>query len=151
VKPRMKLPPRELGALARKALAKSMVGIDKLTADIQKAVKVRGYLRGLDGRRVKIRSEHSALNTLLQGAGAIVMKKALVLFCDTALIHENYGAHIGLCASIHDEMQMECDPILAQVAGDTFADCIRQAGIELNVKCPLAGKAQVGDNWSQTH
>jgi DNA polymerase I len=30
----------------------------------------KGYLKGLDGRKLFVRSEHSALNTLLQGAGS---------------------------------------------------------------------------------
>jgi hypothetical protein len=33
----------------------------------------KGWLRGLDGRRLTIRSAHSALNVLLQSAGAIVI------------------------------------------------------------------------------
>ena len=51
----------------------------------------RGYLKGIDGRKIYVRSEHAALNTLLQGGGAIVMKKALALldykFKLVALIH----------------------------------------------------------------
>ena len=47
----------------------------------------RGYVLGLDGRRVAVRSEHAALNTLLQSAGAIVMKKALCLLDEYAQLH----------------------------------------------------------------
>ena len=39
----------------------------------------KGWVTGLDGRKLHIRSQHSALNTLLQSAGAVIMKKALVL------------------------------------------------------------------------
>jgi DNA polymerase I-like protein with 3'-5' exonuclease and polymerase domains len=42
----------------------------------------KGFVPGLDGRKIWVRSEHAALNSLLQGAGAIVMKKALCLFYD---------------------------------------------------------------------
>src|SRR5690242_19893100 len=72
-----KVPNKELGALVRRALAKSIKGIDNLSDKIKATAKQRGYLIGLDGRHIKIRSEHSALNTLLQGGGAIVMKKAI--------------------------------------------------------------------------
>jgi DNA polymerase I len=51
-----------------------------------------------------VRSEHAALNTLLQGAGAIVMKKALVI------LHEKIKCGIinaSFCANVHDEWQIE--------------------------------------------
>jgi DNA polymerase-1 len=38
----------------------------------------RGYLKALDGRHMHIRSKHAALNTLLQGAGALICKKWIV-------------------------------------------------------------------------
>lgn len=38
----------------------------------------RHYLKGLDGRRLHVRSLHSALNLLLQSAGALVCKKWIV-------------------------------------------------------------------------
>ena len=39
----------------------------------------KGFLKGLDGRKLYVRSEHAALNTLLQSAGAIVMKQAMLI------------------------------------------------------------------------
>ena len=48
----------------------------KLTDRVQREAK-SGFVKALDGRKLTVRSEHAALNTLLQGAGAIVMKKAL--------------------------------------------------------------------------
>ncbi len=152
---RPKVPNKELGKLVRRALAKSMKGIDKLVGDIKAAVKRRGYIIGLDGRHIPVRSEHSALNTLLQGGGAIVMKKALVLFVDEFCANwfpEPEGDW-GLCANVHDEVQMEVRDQngLPAAFGEAFADCIRDAGTALKVRCPLAGAYEVGDNWSQTH
>ena len=75
--------------------------------DLRERVSVasgRGYLYGLDGRRVAVRSEHSALNTLLQSAGAIVMKKALVLLDEYAKLWNINYKFIG---NIHDEIQTE--------------------------------------------
>ncbi|UZT50324.1 DNA polymerase [Enterobacter phage 03_vB_Eclo_IJM] len=37
----------------------------------------RRWLKGLDGRRIHIRSPHSALNALLQGDGAVVVSTGL--------------------------------------------------------------------------
>lgn len=145
-----KVPPKELGRLVRQALARSMVGLDRLDRAIKERAKKNGYLVGLDGRHLFVRSEHAALNTLLQGGGAIVMKKALQLFTRwTDCVWTS--ADFGLCANVHDEVQMEVKPDLADEFGRQFADCIRDAGLFLNVRCPLAGAYDVGDNWSQTH
>lgn len=148
-KPIPKIPKKEMGLLVRKGLAKAVTGLDKLSAAVKEASK-RGYLIGLDGRHLFVRSDHAALNTLLQGAGAVVMKRALVLFLDTAVVHENWPA-MGLCANVHDEVQIECEPAFAECIGATFADCIRAAGEYYNLRCPLSGAFKVGDNWSQTH
>ena len=66
----------------------------------------RGYLKGLDGRILPIRSAHAALNTLLQSAGALISKKATVLLYER-LVSEGYvfGEDWALMAHIHDEVQ----------------------------------------------
>lgn len=144
-----KFPPRELGRMVRGALARAMVGIDRVTAALHDRIDLKQPVSGLDGRRMVFRSKHSALNFLLQGAGAIVMKKSLALFWERhAPMH---GVDFGLCANVHDEVQMECRADRADFYGAEFADCIVQAGVALKVRCPQAGKATIGDNWSQTH
>lgn len=142
--------PKAIGDKVRKALATSMVGIDKLVEDIQKAIAKTGYLRGLDGRHLFIRSEHSALNTLLQGGGAIVMKKALCMFMDS-FAPDRHGKVFGLCANVHDEVQMEVEPEFAAAFGEKFALSIAVAGEHFNLRCPLAGTAKVGASWAETH
>jgi DNA polymerase-1 len=140
----------DLGKEARSRIESGIVGLGKLKAAVQFKGKAQGWITGLDGRRIYIRSMHSALNTLLQGAGAIVMKKALVLFHTK---HEDiYGRDFAYCANVHDEVQSEVrTPELAKMLGQSFADCIKQAGIELNVRCPLSGSFDIGSNWAETH
>ena len=147
--PKIKLPPREMGALVRKALSRAIKGLDRLTADLISTLKSRKYIRGIDGRHMAIRSTHSILNSLCQGNGALAMKKALSLFWD--LHGSTHGVTWGLCANVHDEVQLEAHPSIAAALGQSFADCIRLAGEHFSLKCPLAGKAAVGDNWSETH
>ncbi len=108
----------------------------------------RGYVFGLDRRRVYVRSEHSALNTLLQSAGAIVMKKALCLLDEYA---STWNLDYKFIGNIHDEIQTEVKEDEADVFGRLAVSCIEAAGIHYKLNCPLAGEYQVGDNWSETH
>ena len=108
----------------------------------------RGYLTGLDGRRLQVRSEHSALNTLLQAAGAIVMKKALVILDDYAKLWKLDYKIIG---NIHDEVQSEVAEKDAEKFGWLAVECLKAAGIEFNLRCPLDGEYKVGTTWAETH
>ena len=108
----------------------------------------RGYLKGLDGRKISIRSEHSALNSLLQSAGAIVMKEALDIFRIYVNGH-NLSAHV--VANVHDEWQVEAKDSLTDTVGAYGVKSIIEAGTNLNLKCPLDGEYKIGDNWSETH
>ena len=146
-----RIPSKECGLLVRKALAQSMVGSDKLVDAIKAKVAQNGYLIGLDGRRLPIRSEHSALNTLLQAGEAVVMKQAIGDFGDWLDARYVPDVDYGLCGFIHDEIQGECRPELADELGQAFADCITQAGVKLGVRCALAGSPSKGPTWADTH
>ena len=108
----------------------------------------KAWLPGLDGRKLLVRSEHSALNTLLQGAGAIVMKQALVI------LHKELRRNkidFKFVANVHDEWQIEVEEDKAEFVGQAGKEAIKQAGIELNMRCPLDGEYNVGNNWKETH
>ena len=108
----------------------------------------RGHLTGLDGRRLWVRSEHSALNTLLQSAGAIVMKKALVILDEFAKKH---GIDYKFVGNIHDEIQSEVASKQAEKFGWLAVECIKAAGISFKLRCPLDGEFKIGNTWAETH
>ena len=108
----------------------------------------RGYVYGLDGRRVYVRSEHAALNTLLQSAGAIVMKKALALLDEYAT---KWNINYNFIGNIHDEIQTEVREEKAKVFGGLAISCVEAAGIHYKLNCPLAGEFKVGNSWADTH
>jgi DNA polymerase I len=108
----------------------------------------KGYVPGLDGRKIWVRSEHAALNSLLQGAGAIVMKKALCILNDT--IQKN-GWDAKFVANVHDEFQIECKADIADLVGQAGKQAIIDAGIAYNLRCPLDGEYKIGRNWRETH
>jgi DNA polymerase I-like protein with 3'-5' exonuclease and polymerase domains len=109
----------------------------------------KGYVPGLDGRKIWVRSEHAALNSLLQGAGAIVMKKALVLFNNHKV--KNKWENVKYVANVHDELQIECPEGIAEDVGKAARQAIIQAGVEFNLRCPLDGEYKIGRNWRETH
>ena len=108
----------------------------------------KGFVPGLDGRKIWVRSEHSALNSLLQGAGAIVMKQALVLL-DSEIKKQKLRAKF--VANVHDEMQIECHPDDAETVGKLAVESIRKAGEFFNLRCPLDGEYKIGKSWRHTH
>jgi DNA polymerase I len=108
----------------------------------------KGFLRGLDGRRLQVRSEHAALNTLLQGAGAVVMKKALVLLDDYA---HRWNLDYKFIGNIHDEVQAEVSEKHAEKYGYLAVECLKAAGLAFNLRCPLDGEYKVGTTWAETH
>lgn len=111
-------------------------------------VASKGCMPGLDGRKIWVRSEHAALNSLLQGAGAIVMKQALVLF--DAKIRQNKWP-VKMVVNVHDEFQWETDEKHAIITGEAAKQSIVEAGLFYNLRCPLDGEYKYGKSWRDTH
>ena len=108
----------------------------------------RGYVLGLDKRRVYVRSAHAALNTLLQSAGAVVMKKALCLLDEYAIL---WGIDYNFIGNIHDEIQTEVREEKAEVFGSLATSCMQASGLYYKLNCPLEGDYKVGNTWADTH
>lgn len=140
------------GARARKAFLKNLPAMGKLVEAVKRKAKAQKWLKGLDGRRLHVRSQHAALNTLLQSAGAIQMKRALCIL-DDALQARGWvpGVNYEFVANVHDEWQIEVDHDKAQELGPLAVEAIRQAGISFNFRCPLDGAFDIGANWAETH
>lgn len=138
---------RNLGKARRARLMESLPAFKELVDAVKKAAK-RGYLKGLDGRHLHVRSEHAALNTLLQSAGALVMKKALVLLDDEITARE---LRAWFVANVHDEFQIETKQETADDVGKLAADSIRRAGEHFKFRCPLSGSYDIGTSWAGTH
>ena len=123
----------------------------KLKALREKVARIyskEGWLPGLDGRKLLVRAEHSALNTLLQGAGAIVMKQAVVL------LHKKLRQSkidFKFVVNCHDEWQIETTEEAAEFVGQAGKQAIKEAGIVLKMRCPLDGEYKIGNSWKETH
>lgn len=142
---------REAGKFLREKFLKTLPALGSLVKVVKQAA-TKGHIKGLDGRTLKIRHEHAALNTLLQSAGAIVMKYALIetdrLIQEAGFIPGQDYEFIG---NIHDEMQLECFPDIAEAVGSCMVKGIENATTYFKFKCPLTGEYKVGDSWKMTH
>ena len=108
----------------------------------------RGYILGLDGRILRVRQTHAAMNLLLQGAGAIVCKEWLKFITIEATKRK---LDYKLVASIHDEYQFEVHKEHAEELGGVTATAMKLTEQSLKVRCPLDSEYKLGKSWAETH
>ena len=120
----------------------------KLLRNQVQEASMKGKIRGLDGRYHYTRSPHSSLNTLIQGAGAIICKDWLLNILDGV---DKLGLDAKLVASIHDEYQFEVAKTDAERFGQLTGDAMKITEEGLAIKCPLDSEFKVGETWATTH
>jgi len=126
----------------------NMPALDKLLRKVQRMAG-QGYVPALDGRRIIIRSEHAALNSLLQSAGAIIAKQWCIeihkafKFCGVRSAKQ--------VAFVHDEIQVECDADEADLVAKIMVASARKAGETLGFRVPVDAEAKIGFTWYDTH
>jgi DNA polymerase I len=138
---------RAEGKRLRERFLSSLPALAALKSRVDTAAQ-RKYLKGLDGRKIFLRHKHAALNTLLQGAGAILMKQALVMLDDVLKLN---AIDYKFVANIHDEWQIEVKESQAEFTGELAVASIVKAGEHFNLRCPMDGEYKIGNNWSETH
>lgn len=144
---------RSQGKRLRERFFKGLPAYHKLLKQVQAACP-RGYLKALDGGRLYIRSSHAALNTLLQGAGAILCKQWLADFYDSmteAGYEFGYGGDYVVVGWVHDEVQVACKPELATTIGELLVSTARNSGHPFNFRIPLDSEYKIGTSWADTH
>ncbi len=112
----------------------------------------RGFLIGLDGRRLPVRSTHAALNTLLQGAAAQIAKLWMIRYEENCE-KEGWknGEDFWLSAFVHDEIQLTVREEFAERAAEIAVASANQAGEELGMRCRVDAEAKIGMNWYDCH
>jgi len=130
----------------KKRFLNNLPALSKLITQVQSAAE-RGYLVGLDKRHIKVRSPHAALNTLLQSGGALVCKQWLVEF-DKQIKKIPEAQQV---VWVHDEIQVECLEKDAETVGRLAVECIKRTGDYFQLRLPLTGEFNIGNNWSETH
>ena len=136
------------GATLRSSFIRNLPSLGNLTTAVERAAQTRKYVKALDGRVIHIRKVYSALNTLLQGGGAVIMKTALVLLYNKI---KELNLDAKFVANIHDEWQIEVRKDQAETVGKLGVEAIQDTATLLNLNCPLDGEYKIGENWSETH
>ena len=142
----------DLGKETINTFYKNLPAIKQLKDKIDERITQRGYLTGIDGRHLQIRSRHSALNQLLQSTGAITVKKATtILYDDLKALGLQWGEDYAFVAHVHDEIQSLVKPEYVEAYQMLAIASFRKSGEYFNLKCPMTGEARVGHNWMETH
>ena len=108
----------------------------------------RGYLVSLDGRRIKIESEHKALSVYLQGGETVIMRMANYLWYTQA---KKNKIKFKQTVWVHDEWQTETEESKAEELGKLQVQSIIDTGEHFDLNCPLDGEYKIGNNWAETH
>lgn len=141
----------EDGKKLKEKFFKKLPAIRSLVELVARVYKDTGMLRALDGNPYHIRSAHSALNTLLQGAGALVMKY-YVIFLDRSLSARfTAGINYEFVLNVHDEVQIECDEEIADEVAKLAEEAFDDVTKYLKFRIPLRGTASIGNTWAETH
>ena len=135
------------GKALKERFFKNLPALKKLKDRVQQASN-RGFLKGIDGRKIHVRSQHSALNTLLQGCGAIVMKQAMINLHELIKLNTVDAKFV---ANIHDEWQLQVKESQADYIGRLGVESIEKVTEQFNMRCDLTGQYKIGGNWSETH
>ena len=135
---------RKKGKEIREAYVAAIPGLKQLLEAVHKSSE-RGFLYGLDDRRILCESRHKSLNFLLQGSAAIIAKKWMVL------AHEQRPKSAHQLAFIHDELQYECDPSDAEELKQTLEESAKAAGESYDLRLPIAATAKSGETWADVH
>jgi DNA polymerase I-like protein with 3'-5' exonuclease and polymerase domains len=149
---------RALGAALRAQLMAGLPALHEAIKRVQKDAR-RGYLIGLDGRKIKVRSEHSALNTRLQSDAALIAKRWIILSDQMARKEGAFhgwknGQQLGdfvIMAFIHDEQQTATAPGFSELYAKISVEAARQAGLDFGFRCPVGAEAKIGKSWAECH
>jgi len=124
------------------------VALKALKTRAEQAYRQRGFLIGLDGRKLLIRSEHALVNTLFQSAGSIVVKTATAYMANWI---RDRGLDARQVLHMHDEFTYEFHPDHEEEICELARQAFKKAGEFWKLNVPIEGDPKVGTNWKEIH
>lgn len=141
---------RQVGASLKKKFLKELPALNTLIQQVTEKAENKGYLKGLDGRKLRVRSPHSSVNLLIQSAGAVLCKQWLVEM-HKEVSRRHLEKQCKQVAWVHDEVQWECVEKRGKEFGEIAVQSIRRAGDFFGFRMQLDAEFKVGKDWSETH
>ena len=139
------------GKKLKEAFDAAVPAFPHLKKDLLEIYKTRGYLHGLDGRKLYIRGQSVLLSQLLQSAGAILCKKWVQLTYEE-IIKQDLTDQVQIIAWVHDEMQIACkNEEIANHVGEIAKTMAGKAGEAFETLIPIQAEFKVGKTWADTH
>ena len=145
---------RRIGKKLRARFLKNLPALGYLVDGVKAKTRKNGFFKLIDGRRVYTRSEHSALNFLLQGTGAVICKRWIFEFNRRFITEfgpQGWHGKWAALAWVHDEVQIAVRPEIADRAATIVVESIRAMTDHFSFRCPLDGEAKLGPHWAATH
>ena len=133
-------------AQVRARFLKAIPALDRFKERVTRESKATGNITLLDGSKVWVKSMHSILNYQLQGDGAVVMKRALVL-AQPSLVQTT----AKLVVQAHDEWQFETAFYDCDLVGKVAVKAIEKVSSEFDMYVKLAAEYKIGKSWADTH
>lgn len=142
---------KEEGTRLRAKFLKNMPALEKLSNEVKKRVKLKKVLKAIDGGTLKVRSQHSALNTLLQSFGAITCKAWAVNTNDLIAEKLTFGIDYAFVLNVHDEVQIEAKPEHVEFITECLHKAAEMVTEQFKLRIPFVVSVDVGKNWAETH
>jgi DNA polymerase-1 len=136
------------GNKKKKQYLESIPALKKLINSVQNIVEHQGYIPGLDDRPIYTESAHKALNYLIQGAEAVVMKYTIIMIEEEL---EKAGLDSSILLFYHDEVTYEVKEEQAEQAREIIMRCFEEAPKALGVDIMTCGDCNIGDDYYDVH
>ena len=135
---------KKKGKEIRQAYVDAIPGLDKFLEAVHKTSE-KGFVLGIDKRKILVDSKHKSVNYLIQGSSAILAKKWMLL------THENLPPTARQLAFVHDELQFECEEKDVEDLKFLLELSATQAGEYYKLRCPIAAESKSGSTWADVH
>ena len=136
---------KKKGAEIRQAFVSAIDGLEELLKAIKRSSQ-KGYVKSIDGRPIKVDSQHKSLNYLLQSGAGCVAKRWMVL-ANEEITNRTY---LQPAAFVHDDCSLK-PPLTMQLLSALLERSAKHAGEYYNLRIPIAAEASVGHSWAETH
>jgi DNA polymerase I-like protein with 3'-5' exonuclease and polymerase domains len=140
---------RRIGFEALAKFVAATPGLWQLRQSLEAQAR-KGWVPGLDGRRVPVDALYKALNYTVASAEAILCKRWLAHVHDElhARFHYGWDGDVVIVAWIHDEIVCCCRSEIADQVGEIMVRWAIEAGEHYSLRLPLDASYDTGRSWA---